>query len=948
MTSHKHTLGDFIIKYTEQDRHTFYVNCDDTEVQSDSLNAPENVAFDKERDFPSLSSNNAIPFDTTTPHRESFKNSWQLKYTKKQSVGESNGFEIQLLKHVQQIQNQGRNSQKQSIRKPLIKNRSTTRYRNSGRIYTNQTYFDSYKYHTKIEAENPFSLLLNEPVDGLEESSNYEIESSYSNNESGVLSKISNVKNKRKRSHPKKRNQKRKPKSTTPHAPVAELESLSKVLKTNESYSQLSDSEKDEKIQEVVIDISVVPSQPCNSIVYSDNRDKIPLLAIYRFVSERTGVAVRNMYFKNLSGQYIEKQSYLSPDTENLIMYFKLRGGGRRKKGDMHHPGTECGPCIVCGKSGNRYFHLIDRQGNEAMLDYFKSLLPGISNNDCICKSCETSFKNKSKAKRSKTDPPKGNMHLCDLASYGICQNQKYRSLQLNQKQLSQLFDLRIDQPKDDIISVHLCKQHHLQYFKSKNKCVICSKPFLPDQKKYYFPESVFEFAELYLASIPGSDAPTAGRINQSSTVCSGCDYAVRKFMVDNYKSAGGTKNYDNEIENVKQIWTQLACTDSKPGLSFCILACCDAFLEHRPILLAELFQLFWENSSEGEKTNANQRMLLQKIVEIFENSITIVTDDYKRMGTMIKRTDNNDNKTIHTALYNDFSEAGKKKVPESEIINTNDTLVKASKILQDRLLAQKHLLNTCTDTFDIENFDPYHFILKNCDPMLFNFISSLQGETISNFVQNMELDKLKSKGLSCLNIISCILFSSDLSCKLPLPMLISDVIDKYTNSSSDCLRILNQFGICYSKTSLKRYQNSVIERKNEVGVQVSLESFTICSVDNINKRSSYAAVKSSDASRGFDGTSVQLVEPMPVSIKWSANEVNQELAVCTTVTDNEGIKYKKLEVGSLLSLFRSISAICFSGIRHTERDQNGNILCSEISLEDDKICSILSSYVNN
>ena len=168
--------------------------------------------------------------------------------------------------------------------------------------------------------------------------------------------------------------------------------------------------------------------------------------------------------------------------------------------------------------------------------------------------------------------------------------------------------------------------------------------------------------------------------------------------------------------------------------LSFCILACCDAFLEQ--ILVAKLCQLFLEKKSESEKINANQRMLLQMIVEIFENSNTIVTDGYKHMLTMIKRTNRND-KTFLTSLYNDFSKAGKKKVPDSETIKTTNTLVKASKILRDRQVAQKHLLNA--DSIDIENFDPYHFILKNCDPMQFNFISSLQGETISNFVQNLE-----------------------------------------------------------------------------------------------------------------------------------------------------------------------------------------------------------------
>ena len=471
-----------------------------------------------------------------------------------------------------------------------------------------------------------------------------------------------------------------------------------------------------------------------------------------------------------------------------------------------------------------------------------------------------------------------------------------------------------------------------------------CSKRFVVDQKKYNIPESVLNFAELYLASISCCDVPTEEKIDNSSIVCSGCDYAVRKFMVDNFRSSGGSKNYYKEIENIKQIWSHLASSDTyiRPGLSFCILACCDAFFKHRSILLINLFNVFLEKSSDTKKSNANQRMLLQKIIEIFKDSVTIVTDDYKRMGT-IKRTDNSDNKTIHTDLYNEFSEAAMNKEAECDTISTNNILVKASITLRDRLIAQKHLIKS--DSFDIETFDPYHFILNNCDPMLFNFIRSLQGESLSDFGETLDLDKFKSKGLSCLNIISCILFSSDLSCRLPLPMLISDVIDKYTNSSSDCLRILNQFGICYSKTSLKEYQNSVIKRKDEVGVQLSLESFSICSVDNINKRSSYAAVKSSDANRGFDGTPVQLVEPMPVSIKWSANEV--KLAVCTTLTDNEGISYKKLKVGSNLSMFKSISAICFSSIRHSKRDGNGNILSAENSLEDDRTCLILSRYMN-
>ena len=69
-----------------------------------------------------------------------------------------------------------------------------------------------------------------------------------------------------------------------------------------------------------------------------------------------------------------------------------------------------------------------------------------------------------------------------------------------------------------------------------------------------------------------------------------------------------------------------------------------------------------------------------------------------------------------------------------------------------------------------------------------------------------IELEKYsQSKILPCLNIISCLIFAADHACQLPLPVLLADLLDKYTNSSSECIQILNKFGICCSKDSLKR-----------------------------------------------------------------------------------------------------------------------------------------------
>ncbi|VDI17942.1 Hypothetical predicted protein [Mytilus galloprovincialis] len=64
-----------------------------------------------------------------------------------------------------------------------------------------------------------------------------------------------------------------------------------------------------------------------------------------------------------------------------------------------------------------------------------------------------------------------------------------------------------------------------------------------------------------------------------------------------------------------------------------------------------------------------------------------------------------------------------------------------------------------------------------------------------------------------------------------------------------------------------------VVENKVNKPVDKIPSTLTIASIDNVNKRSSYAAVKSTDVHRGFDGTSVQLVEPKPQSISLNLDE---------------------------------------------------------------------------
>ena len=97
--------------------------------------------------------------------------------------------------------------------------------------------------------------------------------------------------------------------------------------------------------------------------------------------------------------------------------------------------------------------------------------------------------------------------------------------------------------------------------------------------------------------------------------------------------------------------------------------------------------------------------------------------------------------------------------------------------------------------------------------------------------------------------------------------MVLSDVIDKFTASSTHCLTILSHFGMTVSKGTLQRYEVWAAKLEMEKkAVAISL-GFDISSLDNFDKNHKYRNVKSDgDGQNGYHRTTVQTVEPLPKS----------------------------------------------------------------------------------
>ena len=117
--------------------------------------------------------------------------------------------------------------------------------------------------------------------------------------------------------------------------------------------------------------------------------------SVCQFVSSMCCLSKNLMSFKTLCGKFLhETDSVHCSDNSKIILFFQLKGEGRKRKGETHHPEKSCGPCIVCNKTSFRYyFHLVDRSDDTQLIDFFKAKKEDISDFDCICNTREERFK---------------------------------------------------------------------------------------------------------------------------------------------------------------------------------------------------------------------------------------------------------------------------------------------------------------------------------------------------------------------------------------------------------------------------------------------------------------------------------------------------------------------------------------------------------------------------
>ena len=291
--------------------------------------------------------------------------------------------------------------------------------------------------------------------------------------------------------------------------------------------------------------------------------------------------------------------------------------------------------------------------------------------------------------------------------------------------------------------------------------------------------------------------------------------------------------------------------------------------------------------------------------------------------------------------------------------VSDRSALVQSSEYLRQMIfkLIDSIVSLDLNDQFNLQTINFYEFVQKVVPEDLWNFIFSITQTKKSKpmpsswtghfFDDDFEKENHSlSRFYRRLSIISNILYTIDDRCKHPLHILMADILEKYTDSSSDCLHIFNMFGICASKSSLLRFQTETVAKMRNLE-NLLPDSFTIISADNLNKRSSYAVVKASqEGSRGFDGLSVQALQPKPVTLKLSMDERTEFGTNCVVL--DSGLKVKNIIINGPDSLYRSLVVHINKFIQMCERKENGSPADDSVVPIEDILTGNLINHLEN
>ncbi len=215
---------------------------------------------------------------------------------------------------------------------------------------------------------------------------------------------------------------------------------------------------------------------------------------------------------------------------------------------------------------------------------------------------------------------------------------------------------------------------------------------------------------------------------------------------------------------------------------------------------------------------------------------------------------------------------------PPQVSLSWDEQITSVASYLNDRVHQQaKTFVANFRDSPDKYAAFSIEWLYEAVDPHLIKFVQQ-QTQSVRNRRRKLfdsESEVTNTRRMRQVYLLCTVLFCAISQCSMPFHTLLTEAILCH-GGSQELVRILNQVGAVASLETSHRLATLVVQQRIARGIQPELRHRALCvvSIDNIDILQSHAFVSSTDGTRSWHGTSVQCMQPLPLSAYLTDDEM--------------------------------------------------------------------------
>ncbi|KAJ8043225.1 hypothetical protein HOLleu_10220 [Holothuria leucospilota] len=502
------------------------------------------------------------------------------------------------------------------------------------------------------------------------------------------------------------------------------------------------------------------------------------------------------------------------------------------------HPQRSGGPCKVCLKEEGWYWHIGQAiSPKDLTVSSLRAL--GCSDDDCICQACQKKYSKKSDVADSQKGAKRALAKEC--AVEGCTSDHRIHETDLLSFPQEVLIRFGLDfcssSATPSSIITTLCHKHYCNLYRQSftKNCSMCGSP-QSTLKQFKNVQAAQSFAVAILQKHEMSDTG-------SFELCNVCYTSVNRYSKgEKYTEANrGNKTYFSSLLQPFRDVTLENSSASDFAFVDTLLYIGDELLNDRVILLQSAYNMYCKKLTPSSYTEADPPTVpLTRSLHSFLCSLRSAVGECiiissipnkSRYGTMIRRWGTDLCTALHLILFEQHQNSCEPtQQPETSSVSSSTHSISLSCISRDinnhlTKSAKEIIASDKASSYNLDTVDFYSEV-KRLPPVVWNFIvaRTLGPSELSSdfFARNFNWQEhllanthpsdsvSHSKFLKRFFIACSLLYATNDSCFTHVHMLVGDIVDRFTSSSSLCFDYLSKFGVTVSKSTFLRFQTKI------------------------------------------------------------------------------------------------------------------------------------------